>query len=524
MSYCTNPSCSSPKNSAQAVNCHGCGTQLLLRDRYQIGKILGKGGFGTTFLARDLSLPGQPGCVIKQLRPSSQDPDTFRMAKELFEREAKTLGRLSNHPQIPRLLDYFEANQQFYLVQEYVSGYDLQREVKRNGPFSEAGVKQFLSEVLPLLQYIHSLQVIHRDIKPANLIRREQDRKLVLIDFGAVKDQVSAVTDTVAQTALTAFSVGTTGYAPPEQLAMRPIYASDIYALGVTCLYLLTGKPPKNLGFDSATGDITWQQHVNISDHLAQILRTMMDVSVRHRYKSADEVLKALEMEPYLDSLAQGLVSQPTSNQSSFLEDTSSPAPTNPNLSATSKLAMAIRARKERRRQQTTINTPSTLNRHQPEGISKTAFHSGRKKTVKLDAKTVASSYPKGRRDFAQQNLQGLDLQGVTLAEGIFSQSNLKNINLQEADLTSANFGRANLKQSILKKANLCRAYLGYSNLEGADLQGANLQFAHLMHANLNDANLCGANLTNAQVTKEQLALAKTNWATVLPSGKRSFW
>jgi serine/threonine-protein kinase len=113
------------------------------------------------------------------------------MARELFEREARTLGKIGNHPQVPRLLDYFEDNHQFYLVQEYISGSTLQQEVKRSGPLSEAGVKQFLSEILPLLQYIHSQQVIHRDIKPANLIRREQDRKLVLIDFGAVKNQVN---------------------------------------------------------------------------------------------------------------------------------------------------------------------------------------------------------------------------------------------------------------------------------------------------------------------------------------------
>jgi serine/threonine-protein kinase len=88
---------------------------------------------------------------------------------------------------VPRLLDYFEDTQQFYLIQEYVGGLTLQQEVKRSGPFSEAGVKQFLSEIMPLLQYIHKQQVIHRDIKPANLIRREHDCQLVLIDFGAVK-------------------------------------------------------------------------------------------------------------------------------------------------------------------------------------------------------------------------------------------------------------------------------------------------------------------------------------------------
>jgi serine/threonine-protein kinase len=191
MSYCLNPACPHPENLTHTELCQACGTQLLLRDRYRVMQALGQGGFGATFLAKDEVLPGSPYCVIKQLRPAASSPHVLQMARDLFKREAKTLGKIGNHPQVPRLLDYFEVNQEFYLVQEYISGSTLQQEVKRSGPFSEAGVKQFLSEVLPMLQYIHSQQVIHRDIKPANLIRRSQDKKLVLIDFGAVKDQVN---------------------------------------------------------------------------------------------------------------------------------------------------------------------------------------------------------------------------------------------------------------------------------------------------------------------------------------------
>ena len=215
MSYCLNPKCSHPENLAKHERCHFCGSQLLLRDRYRVSKALAQGGFGATFLAQDEGLPGEPSCVIKQLRLSTTAPEVLKMARELFAREAKTLGKIGNHPQVPRLLDYFENSQQFYLVQEYVSGLTLQQEVKESGPFSEAGVKQFLSEILPILQYIHEQQVIHRDIKPANIIRRSQDRKLVLIDFGAVKDQVSQTTSVSEQTALTSFAVGTPGFAPP---------------------------------------------------------------------------------------------------------------------------------------------------------------------------------------------------------------------------------------------------------------------------------------------------------------------
>jgi len=123
-----------------------------------------------------------------------------------------------------------------------------------------------LSEILPVIDYIHSQEVIHRDIKPANMIRRNQDNLLVLIDFGAVKNQVNpTVSASSDQTALTAFAIGTPGYAPPEQMALRPVYASDIYALGVTCVYLLTGKSPKYLDYDPSTGEMLWQQNVRVS-------------------------------------------------------------------------------------------------------------------------------------------------------------------------------------------------------------------------------------------------------------------
>ncbi len=282
-----------------------------MRDRYRVTKALAQGGFGATFLAQDEGLPGEPICVIKQLRPTASAPELLEMSRELFAREANTLGKIGNHPQVPRLLDYFEDDQQFYLVQEYVSGWTLQEEVKRSGPFSEAGAKQFLSEILPMLEYIHGRQVIHRDIKPANLIRRSEDRKLVLIDFGAVKNQVNQTAASSSEhTAFTTFAVGTPGFAPPEQFAMRPVYASDIYAVGVTCIYLLTGKSPKDLDYNPLTGEMLWQHKVQISAHFGEVLRKMLEGSVRHRYQSANEVLKALEMEPYLDSLAKGLSTQ----------------------------------------------------------------------------------------------------------------------------------------------------------------------------------------------------------------------
>jgi serine/threonine-protein kinase len=544
MSYCLNPACSNPENLANTELCQACGSRLLLRDRYRVLQALGQGGFGATFLAKDESLPGSPYCVIKQLRPAATSPQVMQMARELFQREAKTLGKIGNHPQVPRLLDYFEANQEFYLVQEYISGSTLQQEVKRSGPFSEAGVKQFLSEVLPMLQYIHSQQVIHRDIKPANLIRRSQDKKLVLIDFGAVKDQVNPVRAGASeQTALTAYAIGTPGYAPPEQMAMRPVYASDVYALGVTCLYLLTGRSPKDMDYDPATGEVLWREQVHISDHFAEVLQKMLEVSVRHRYQNAVEVLRALDLEPYLDSLAQGMVSQPnpTRRNSSLPSSGERSEGTISASSPSARLAAAIRARQANKVSDHTLY-PSEATSLQPGSPRRRAMMTrptattaslsshgtaGTRTSIaatKFSVEEVLTSYSKGNRDFTCQDLSQLSFPKADLSSANFHQSKLQKVNLQGANLFNADFGRASLSQAILKNANLARAYLSYADLGGADLRGANLSYAYLSNANLRGANLCGADLTGAKIADEQLALARTNWATIHPNGKRGLW
>lgn len=542
MSYCLNPSCPNPENLANTEICQACGSKLLLRDRYRVMQALGQGGFGATFLAKDESLPGQPYCVIKQLRPAASSPHILQMARELFKREAKTLGKIGNHPQLPRLLDYFESNQEFYLVQEYISGSTLQQEVKRGGPFSEAGVKQFLSEVLPVMQYVHGQQVIHRDIKPGNLIRRAQDKKLVLIDFGAVKDQVNPAlaSSTSEQTALTQYAIGTPGYAPPEQMAMRPVYASDLYALGVTCLYLLTGKSPKDLDYDPTTGEILWQEHVHVSDHFAEVLQKMLEVSVRHRYQSAEEILRALDLEPYLDSLAQNMAHQ--SNRPAYDAPPAAPRPSlfndedsSPTSSPSERMAAAIRARRARssRASNASLSGPystSTTGRGMARPAAMTTLNTqgtpvGRAKIiVKIDEEGLKTAYHKGRRDFTLHDLSLLNLQKVNLSGANFNQSKLQKTNFQGADLSNTDFGRASLTRSVLRNANLGRAYLSHADLEGSDLRGANLTYAHLINANLRGANLCGADLTGAKVDEHQLAMARTNWATVYPNGKRGLW
>lgn len=540
MSFCLNPDCPNPQNPLEANVCESCGSLLQLRNRYKPIKSLGKGGFGATFLAVDLQLPGNPTCVIKQLRPAKSIPQLFQMARELFEREAQTLGSIGNHPQVPRLLDYFEDSHQFYLVQEYVRGNNLQREVKKNGPFSEAGVRQFLSEILPMIQYIHSQEVIHRDIKPSNLIRREQDKQLVLIDFGAVKNRVNlAQTENSSEdTALTAFSVGTPGYAPPEQMAMRPVYASDIYAIGVTCIYLLTGKSPKNLAHDPKTGEMLWEQEVHISNSFAAVIRKMMDNSVRHRYQSAEEVLSALEMEPYMEDLAKGLIDSGAGESKDTSQDDDSTS-----NSTNSRLASAIRARRDRHQaRQKSSRTP--LNRMSPDApkVSPKKFpqHSTNKNSKKssranmmgfttdtleqLTPNDVTFFYAKGRRDFTQLNLISINLSQTNLSDSIFRETRLMRANLQGANLTNVDFSKANLSHANLRNATMEKSYLSFTNLTNADLRGADLSHAYFKHAIVDGANLCGANLTNAKITDAQLKKAKTNWATIMPNGRRGLF
>ncbi|MBS3026182.1 MAG: pentapeptide repeat-containing protein [Dolichospermum sp. DET50] len=539
MSYCVNPTCSNPQNSASSQICQACGSQLLLRDRFRVVKPIGQGGFGATFLAVEEKLPGKPPCVIKQLRPSSTTPYILKMARELFAREAETLGKIGNHPQIPRLLDYFEDSNQFYLVQEYVSGLTLQQEVKQNGVYSETGIRQFLSEIMPLLQYIHEQQVIHRDIKPANLIRRSQDARLVLIDFGAVKNQVSQITTSESEkSALTAYAIGTPGFAPPEQMAMRPVYASDIYAVGVTCIYLLTAKIPKDLEYNSSTGDILWEHLVEVSDHLTKVLKKMLDVSVRNRYKVAQDVLTALDIEPYLDSLSQGLLSQPTGfapaqNNPNFGVD--SIGYTRGNNDSVAKLAASIRARKDKTPDGTEQKHGQIQGREfVPKSAAKSSPKSPTRDVVtnidnplsprKLDSQGLLAAYQKGRRDFAAYHFMRLSVPGANLSGINFHAAQFDKPNFQATNLQNTDFGRTSLKEANFKEADLSKAYFSNADLEGADLRGANLSQAYLSQANLRGANLSGANLTGAKVTDEQLAVAKTNWLTVRTNGKRGLF
>lgn len=525
MSYCLNPSCPKPVNHPKAKLCNACGSKLLLHGRYHLVKGLGKGGFGATFLAADLALPGKPLCVIKQLRPNTDNPNFLSMARELFEREAKTLGRVGNHPQIPRLLDYFEDREQFYLIQEFVKGDNLQQEVKKLGVFDEGKARQVLKEVLVILRDIHVQKVIHRDIKPANIIRREIDNKLVLIDFGVVKNQVNSVGAAGSnQTAFTAFAVGTPGFAPPEQLAMRPVYSSDVYALGVTCMYLMTGKAPKNMDCDPITGEIDWFKYAKVSDSFAEILTCMLEVAVKNRYKTAEEALKALDIENHVDSLSESMLyptsfDTPNTSSSSRTGGTSRSSRYSRSSGQDMSRARASRDGLRRSSQRTRIGRNSTTS------VSRTSQESkAPERPIKMSAQEILSSYSSGRKDFGLKDISMQDLQKADLAESKFHNSKLIRTNLQGSDLSNSNFTNCDLRQAMMRNANLSRTFFNESNLESTDLRGANLSFANFKDTKLKGANFCGANLSDTNLTKEQLEEIKTNWMTIMPSGKRGFW
>ncbi|MEH1769343.1 MAG: CHASE2 domain-containing serine/threonine-protein kinase [Nostoc sp.] len=266
---------------------------LLLSGRYKISQTLGAGGFGRTYLAQDTQRPGNPICVVKKLMPARQDTRFLQVARRLFNSEAEILESLGKHHQIPELLAYFEDNQEFYLIQQYIEGHTLSEELPPvQNVQNESFVMEMLKEVLEVLEFVHQHRVIHRDIKPTNIIRCAEDNRLVLIDFGAVKLMQPSSNE---QTELATVAIGTRGYAPPEQFAGHPRLCSDIYALGMIAIQAITGIPPQELHPDPETGNVMWRQTVQVSEGLAAILDKMVCYHFSDRYQSATEVLQDLK-------------------------------------------------------------------------------------------------------------------------------------------------------------------------------------------------------------------------------------
>ncbi|MEO0839025.1 MAG: serine/threonine-protein kinase [Cyanobacteria bacterium J06643_5] len=264
----------------------------VLDGRYKIVEVLGSGGFSETYIAEDTRLPGSPRCVVKQLKPVNNKSEQLQVARRLFKSEAQTLQILGNYDQIPQLLAYFEEEKEFYLVQEYIIGNPLSREMPLGEHLPEPVVIEILKDLLQTLVFVHNKGVIHRDIKPSNIIRRKSDGKLVLIDFGAVKQVSTQVINSQEKTAFT-IGIGTKGYAPREQCLGYPQYSSDIYAVGMIGIFALTGTHPHELPIDE-NQEVKWIDKATTSIAFAEILSKMVLDDPNSRYQSATEALQAL--------------------------------------------------------------------------------------------------------------------------------------------------------------------------------------------------------------------------------------
>lgn len=275
----------------------------MLLGRYLPIRLLGQGGFGAAYLARDRYTPAMRQCVVKQFQPSGDlSPDQLQLAHSLFEREGQVLEQLGNHPQIPDLLAFFDLDvpnrnaskpdRFFYLVQEFIDGQNMEEELAQKGKFSEAGIVELLEEILKVLKFVHENGSIHRDIKPSNIMRR-RDGRFYLLDFGAVKQVATA--PLVGKAGKASTGIYSMGFAPPEQMQGSVVYpATDLYALAVTCLMLLTGKDPTEL-YDAYSNTWKWRSHVKVSDRLAQVFDRMLLPTPSQRFQSADEVVAALK-------------------------------------------------------------------------------------------------------------------------------------------------------------------------------------------------------------------------------------
>jgi serine/threonine-protein kinase len=273
---------------------------IVLDGRYEVFKQLSAGGFGITYLAKDLRRPGQPQCVVKQLRPQREfSSNEWQVARRLFDQEAEILERLGRHDQIPLLLAHFEENSDFFIVQDFIEGRTLRDELEAVRCLPEKDVITLLHQGLTVLGYVHQQGVIHRDIKPENLIRR-QDGVICLIDFGIVKDfsvqhlgQTTVLTKSEQMS--TTVSIGTYGYVPSEQGRGKPLPASDIYALGMVVIEALTGQSPRDFDIAPSTGEVIWKSVVQVSPILTNILTKMVRQHYSRRYANCETALKDLE-------------------------------------------------------------------------------------------------------------------------------------------------------------------------------------------------------------------------------------
>jgi serine/threonine protein kinase len=316
----------------------------MLMDRFRIVKQIGFGAFGETFLADDthkrLSNQSSSQCVVKRLITQT-DPAHIAITRQMFEREASKLDDL-NHSGIPKLIAYFEDNGQFYLVQEFIDGHPLSDEINHTVKWSESRTRGLLREVLEILAYVHSHGSIHRDLKPSNIMRRRANDKIVLIDFGAVREVQQNQTNVAVGLASGTIAIGTLGYMPAEQTQGRPCFASDIYAVGCMAIEALTAEAPYGYGFeqDAETGEFRWRHKAQVSDDFVEYIDKMVRYDFRQRFRNAEQALTALQsLKPMAPPPTTIIVTQPDAalpspNESKTVEPTQVTTP-QPDLSST---------------------------------------------------------------------------------------------------------------------------------------------------------------------------------------------
>lgn len=269
---------------------------FVLKGRYAVRSTIGQGGMGRTYLAQDLERFNET-CVLKEFIPPQDSQEVSEKAKELFRREASVLYQI-RHPQVPEFRATFESEGRLLLVQDYVEGKNYRNllldRLKVGQTFSENEIFALMQQLLPVLSYLHGHNIIHRDISPENLMLRSQDNLPVLIDFGVVQETTAKLNSQMGIPASTV--AGKAGYAPPEQLQSGNAYAnSDLYALAVTSIVLLTGREPSEL-FDSINLAWNWQQFANVNPAFARVINQMLSYKPTNRYRSADEVSQAMQV------------------------------------------------------------------------------------------------------------------------------------------------------------------------------------------------------------------------------------
>jgi rod shape-determining protein MreB len=282
-------------------------------DRYKVVRELGQGSCGKTFLAEDMGLPSRRLCVIKQLKPQINDPKVYNTIRDRFMVEARVLEKLGREvDQIPELYELVIHDEEIYLIQEWVQGNTIRDLVHEKGVFQGTEVASILTSLLKVLNIVYAKGVIHRDINPNNIILRAADSLPVLIDFGLVKEVVTTITDLHGTPEKISIAVGTKGYMAPEQALGKPVFASDLYSLGMTAVYLLTAKNPLEM-MDGSTLKTDWLKYApTVGSELSSVIEKAIQPNYLHRYANAAEMLEAVHSyrKPSLDERFSGAVTQ----------------------------------------------------------------------------------------------------------------------------------------------------------------------------------------------------------------------